>query len=224
MAGSKVQAYVIGVGGGSGSGKTTVVHKLADRVGRESTLIIHHDSYYRDRPDLTFEERCRINFDHPDSLETELLITHIRNLRGGTPIEVPIYDFSHHTRVEAVEAAEPMPIIIVEGILVLAEPKLRELMDLKVYVDTDADLRLVRRMRRDVAERGRTHESVVDQYLETVKPMHEQFVDPSKRFADLIVPEGGNNHVAIGVLVANIQSILRDSDKAVNPASLARTG
>jgi uridine kinase len=197
---------LIGIAGGSGSGKTTiaaaVVEGLADRV-----VVIEHDAYYRHRPDLSFEKRARVNYDHPNSLETELLVRHIQALRSGEAIARPVYDFSEHLRSEESVMIEPARVIVVEGILVLAEPELRESLDLKVYVDTNADLRLARRLRRDIAERGRTLESVLDQYFATVRPMHIEFVEPSRRHADLIIPEGFNP-AAVATVVELVKSRL----------------
>lgn len=196
---------IIGMAGGSGSGKTTIAQSVVDAVGSDSVSLIHHDAYYRDLSDLTVDERAAINFDHPDSLETSLLVSHLEALRSGQAIERPTYDFSVHTRRAETVRVEPEHVVIVEGILVLAEPGLRELMDLRIYVDTDPDLRVLRRLRRDIVERGRSVESVIDQYLETVRPMHLQFVEGSKRYADLIVPEGYN----IGA-VGTVTSLIRD--------------
>ena len=195
---------VIGVCGGTGSGKTTVVQVILERVGAERIAYIQHDSYYRDQSHLPPEERARVNYDHPDSLETELLVKHVRQLLDGQMVEVPIYDFTTHTRTKRTHRVEPRRVILVEGILIFAEPALRDLMDVKIYVDTDADIRFIRRLQRDIAERGRTMESVIEQYLTTVRPMHLEFVEPSKRYADVIIPEGGFNVVALDMVVARI--------------------
>ncbi|RLC60622.1 MAG: uridine kinase [Chloroflexota bacterium] len=195
---------VIGVCGGTGSGKTTVVQVILERVGAERIAYIQHDSYYRDQSHLPLEERARVNYDHPDSLETELLVKHVRQLLDGQMVEVPIYDFTTHTRTKRTHRVEPRRVILVEGILIFAEPALRDLMDVKIYVDTDADIRFIRRLQRDIAERGRTMESVIEQYLTTVRPMHLEFVEPSKRYADVIIPEGGFNVVALDMVVARI--------------------
>ena len=196
---------IIGIAGGSGSGKTTIAEAVVETVGADIVALIQHDAYYRQLAHLSYEERVKVNFDHPDSLETELLIAHLEALRAGRSIARPVYDFSTHTRTEETVRVDPESVVIVEGILVLAEPELRALMDLRIYVDTDADLRLMRRLRRDLIERGRTIESVLDQYLSTVRPMHLQFVEVSKRYADIIVPEGYNVSV-----VGTVTSLIRD--------------
>lgn len=196
---------VIGLAGGSGSGKTTVAEAVVEVVGRERVAFLEHDAYYRDRPELSFEERAALNYDHPDAFETDLIVDHLRALRSGRAVAKPVYDYSNHLRTEQTVPVEPAMVVVVEGILVLAEPALRELMDLKVFVDTDADLRFVRRMERDMKERGRSPESVIDQYLATVRPMHLQFVEPSKRHADMIIPEGYNPGA-----VATVISLIRD--------------
>ncbi len=201
------QPLIIGLAGGSGSGKTTIAQSVVDIVGSEHVALIPHDAYYRDQGALTFDERTRINYDHPDSLETELLADHLKRLRAGESIERPIYDFATHTRSSETITVDSQPVILVEGILVLAEPELRDLMDLRVYVDTDADLRLMRRLQRDIVERKRTFDSVLDQYQATVRPMHIQFVEPSKRFADIIVPEGYNPG-AVGTVILMIRRYL----------------
>ena len=198
----------IGVAGGSGSGKTTVVRKLMEKVATDGVSLIHHDSYYRDYGHLPPEERAAVNFDHPDALETPLLVEHLRALASGEAVEVPIYDFRTHARSSSTRTVHPHRVVIVDGLLVLAEPEIREMMDIKVYVDTDPDLRFIRRLRRDIEQRGRTMESVVQQYLRTVRPMHLEFVAPSRRWADIIVPEGGHNRVAVDMLVTKVDSIL----------------
>jgi len=197
---------IVGIAGGTGSGKTTVAHKLAAAMpGRSVT--IEHDAYYCDLGHLPFDERAAINFDHPSSLESSLLVEHLRELRAGRAVELPMYDFATHTRRAETRRVEPARVIIVEGILVFTEPALRELMDVKIFVDTDPDIRLMRRIRRDLEQRGRTFQSVRDQYYATVRPMHLEYVEPSKRWADLIVPEGGNNMVAIDVLLGQLGRI-----------------
>jgi uridine kinase len=197
---------VIGVAGGSGSGKTTVVRTIAESLGPERATVLEHDRYYRDRPDLGLAERAALNYDHPDSLETDLLVAHLRALRGGEAVEVPTYDFARYART-AFETVPPRRAIVVEGILIFADAELRRLMDVKVFVDTDDDTRFIRRLQRDIGERGRTVQSVIEQYLATVKPMHLEFVEPSKRYADIIVPQGGHNAVAIDMLLTLIRGL-----------------
>ena len=205
--GGEVRPMIIGVAGGSGSGKTTITHAVVDAVGTDVVSLIQHDAYYRDLAHLDIEERRRINYDHPDSLETELLIHHLQELRAGRDIAIPVYDFSVHTRTAETIPVVAEAVIMVEGILVLAEPELRKLMDLRIYIDTDADLRFIRRLTRDISERGRTVESVTEQYLGTVRPMHLQFVEPSKRYADIIVPDG-YNHSVVGTVTSMIRNFL----------------
>lgn len=195
---------VIGIAGGTGSGKTTVARKLAAAMPPGRCSLIDHDSYYRDQAHLSAEQRAAINYDHPDSLESTLLAQHLAELRDSRSVQVPVYDFVTHTRAAETRQVDPAPVLIVEGILVFAEESLRQQMDIKIFVDTDADIRLMRRIRRDLEQRGRTFHSVRDQYYATVRPMHLQFVEPSKRYADLIVPEGGNNHVALDVLLGQL--------------------
>ena len=199
---------VIGVAGGTGSGKTTVAQEIVKRVGPERLTYIQHDSYYRDWGDLPRAERDRVNFDHPDSLETELLIEHLKHLRQGRAIDLPVYDFRTHSRTAETRRIAPKPVILLEGILLFADKALRDLIDVKIFVDTDPDIRFIRRLKRDIAERGRTMESVVEQYLATVRPMHMEFVEPSKRYADLIITEGGFNIVALDVVVARVEAML----------------
>jgi len=198
---------VIGVAGGSGSGKTTVVSRILGSLGDDQVTVLEHDRYYRDRNDLRLEERAALNYDHPNALETHLLVTHLSALRAGRAVEVPVYDFTLHARKAETETALPRKAIIVEGILIYTDAPLRELMDVKVFVDTDADTRFIRRLRRDVAERGRTMESVIEQYQSTVKPMHLEFVEPSKRYADIIIPVGGYNPIAIDMMLTLIRSL-----------------
>jgi uridine kinase len=202
-----MSAFVIGVAGGSGSGKTTVVRRIVESIGDGQVTVLDHDRYYRDRNDLRLEERAALNYDHPDALETDLMVRHVVDLRGGRPVAAPVYDFARHQRTAATETFVPRRVLIVEGILIFADPALRALMDLKVFVDTDDDTRFIRRLQRDVADRGRTMESVIDQYLGSVKPMHLEFVEPSKRYADIIVPQGGHNTVAIDLLLTLIRSV-----------------
>ncbi|PYQ29808.1 MAG: uridine kinase [Acidobacteria bacterium] len=199
---------VIGIAGGTGSGKTTVARSIYDRVGKDRIEWISHDSYYRNFDGLSPEERHGINFDHPDSLETELLVRHLDVLSKGSSIEVPLYDFTTHARRPETTRVEPRKVVIVEGILVLAESELRKRIDIKLFVDTPADIRFVRRLKRDINERGRSVDSVITQYETTVRPMHEEFVEPSKRYADLIIPEGGENQVAIEAIIARVEHLL----------------
>ncbi len=199
---------VVGVAGGTGSGKTTVVREILKALDPDDVLVIQHDSYYRDRSHLPSEERASINYDHPDALETSLLVEHLRQLSVGQAVEVPIYDFAIHIRRPECRRVEPCKVIVVEGILILADPELRELFNIKVFVDTDAVICFIRRMERDIAERARTRDSVVRQYLETVRPMHLEFVEPSRRYADVIVPEGGYNSVAVDMLITKIRSVI----------------
>jgi uridine kinase len=201
------QPLVVGIAGGTGSGKTTVARKLAAAMPPGRCATIEHDAYYRDQGHLTRAEREAINYDHPASLESDLLAAHLRELRAGRAVDVPIYDFSTHTRSADRRRVEPARLIVVEGILVFVDAALRELMDIKIYVDTDADIRLMRRIRRDLEHRGRTFQSVRDQYYATVRPMHNEHVEPTKRWADLIVPEGGDNHVALDVLLGRLGRI-----------------
>ncbi len=199
---------IIGIGGGTGSGKTTVAREVRKHFPEQSVVILHHDSYYLDRSDLPPASRESINYDHPDSFDNELLLLHLNELRSGRAIEKPIYDFETHTRRKETITVRPARIILLEGILVLAEEVLRESMDIKLYVDTDADERFIRRLRRDIADRGRTVDQVIDQYLKTVRPMHLQFVETSKRYADVIIPEGGQNRVAVDLIVTKARDIL----------------
>jgi uridine kinase len=207
-----VAALIIGIAGGSGSGKTTIAQRvrsdLREGAGarrQEEVVIIEHDAYYRDRPDISYEERCGLNFDHPEALETELLVSHLRALRQEEPISVPVYDFKTHRRSTDTRRVPPARVVIVEGILVFADEMLRKELDVRVYVDTDADIRAFRRIRRDIEQRGRTFESVREQYYRTVRPMHLQFVEPSKRWAHVIIPEGGENAIGIDLVVGLIE-------------------
>jgi uridine kinase len=204
---------IIGVAGGTGSGKTTVARRILEHVGTGSIAYIPHDAYYRDLGHLSAEERRKVNFDHPDSLEISLLVAHLKQLRAGQPVEIPVYDFTQHTRTGETRRVEVAPIILVEGILIFADPELRELFDVRLFVDTDADIRLIRRLQRDVQERGRTFESVIEQYMRTVRPMHMEFVEPSKRYADVIIPEGGHNEVAIEMVAARVQKLLAQAQE-----------
>ncbi len=199
---------ILGLAGGSGSGKTTIAESIIEEIGREHVALIQHDSYYRDLTELPPEERAKVNYDHPDSLETSLLVEHLKTLLAGNSVERPSYDFTLHLRIADTVTVEPLPVLLVEGILVLYEPELRRLMDLKIYVDTDSDLRIVRRLSRDIEDRGRSFESVRDQYLETVRPMHLRFVEPSKRYADIVIPEGYNIN-AVATVISMIREVLR---------------
>lgn len=199
---------VIGIAGGTGSGKTTVAKVILDRVGADSIAFLPHDAYYKDLQHLPRAQREIINFDHPDSLETTLLVEHLQDLRAHKSIHIPVYDFTTHSRTEHTQQIDPQPIILVEGILIFAEPALLEIFDVKIFVDTPPDIRFIRRLERDIEERGRSVESVIAQYQTTVRPMHLEFVEPSKRYADVIIPEGGFNTVAMDMVVARIQSML----------------
>jgi uridine kinase len=207
-----MEPVVIGVAGGTGSGKTTVAHEILKRAGTRQISLIQHDAYYKDLGDLPLAQRAMFNFDHPDALENKLLIAHLKELKAGRSIAMPVYDFRTHTRTEQVQHVEPHRVILVEGILIFADKALRQLMDVKIYVDTDADIRFIRRLQRDIAERGRTMDSVIHQYLATVRPMHQEFVEPSKRYADVIIPEGGFNEVAIEMVAARIRALLEGVD------------
>ena len=202
-----LETIFIGIAGGTGSGKTTLTEHIKKRFGDEIT-VLYHDDYYRDQTDMPFHVRCRQNYDHPAAFETDLLVRHLQALRSGASIQRPVYSFSDYNRTGETVTVQPSKVIIVEGLLIFQNPELRDLMDIKIYVDTDADVRILRRILRDVKERGRTIESVVDQYLTTVKPMHEQFIEPSKRFADIIVLEGGHNLVALDMIMQRIATHL----------------
>lgn len=203
--------FVLGVAGGTGSGKTTVSSRIRDAIGAAHIAYLQHDSYYNDHSHLSPEERAKCNYDHPDSLDTGLLVRHLQELSAWQAIDAPLYDFATHSRLPETRQVTPAEIILVEGILIFAESKLRQAMDMRVYVDTDADIRFIRRLRRDVDERGRTLDSIVRQYFSTVRPMHLEFVEPSKRYADVIVPEGGNNMVAMEMIVSRLMSVLQQA-------------
>lgn len=203
---------IIGVAGGSGSGKTTVAQHIVDNIGPEQVALLEHDSYYKDQSKLSPQERLTVNYDHPDSLDNALLIRHLKDLRAGRAIRVPTYDFKLYSRTPETIPVEPKPVIVVEGILIYADPDLRNLMNLKIFVDTDADLRFIRRLQRDIVQRGRTVESVVEQYLQTVRLMHLEFVEPSKRYADLIVPEGGYEVPALLNKVFHLVRLMKFED------------
>ncbi len=200
---------VIGIAGGSGSGKTTVAQEILQRVGRDRIAFLQHDSYYKDLSGLPPAQHAEINFDHPNSLETELLTQHLASLRDGQPVEVPIYDFATDSRTSQTFTVQPQRVIIVEGILIFTEASLRNMFNVKIFVDTDSDLRFIRRLERDITERGRSTESVIKQYMLTVRPMHLEFVEPSKRYADVIIPEGGFNRAAMDMVVARVEALLK---------------
>lgn len=202
---------VIGICGGTGSGKTTVAKSILDKVSAKDVVFIQQDSYYRNLKDLPRDYRGLANFDHPDALDNDLLVHHIRKLKAGEPVELPVYDFKTHTRLDDTLRIEPQPIVIVEGILIFADPRLLEQLDIKVFVDTPDDIRFIRRLKRDIDERGRTLESVIEQYLATVRPMHMQFVETSRRYADVIIPEGGHNLVSIDLISGKIRERLADT-------------
>ena len=198
---------VIGIAGGSGSGKTTLVKNLLEKFSGHIT-VISHDNYYKEHSDMTYEQRCLINYDEPAAFETELMVAQLEQLRQGKPIQCPVYDFTVHNRSDQVTTIQPEKVIIVEGILIFADERLRDLMDVKIFVDTDADIRILRRLKRDVNKRGRSIQSVIDQYQTTVKPMHEKYVEPSKKYADIVVPEGGRNQVALAMIEGTIRNHL----------------
>ncbi|MGV1102463.1 uridine kinase [Clostridium perfringens] len=198
----------IGITGGTGSGKSTIAKEIYRQFGEDCIAMIEQDSYYKDQSHLSMEDRVKTNYDHPNAFDNNLLVSHLESLLNGHSIQKPSYDFSIHNRIEDTTKVEPKEIVIVEGILILEDPRIRELLDIKIYVDTDADVRTIRRMVRDINERGRTMESVINQYLNVVKPMHNQFTEPTKKFADIIIPEGGHNKVAIDIIVAKIKEVL----------------
>lgn len=199
---------IIGVAGGSGSGKSTLVKKLQEAFQGDDVVTLCHDYYYKAHSELTYEERTKLNYDHPQAFDTDMMVEHIKALKSNVPIEHPVYSFVEHNRMAERVPVKPSKVIIIDGILIFENKELRDLMDIKVYVDTDADVRLARRILRDVCERGRSMQSVIDQYLSTVKPMHEEFVEPSKKYADVIIPEGGFNSVAVDMLIHNIKSLI----------------
>jgi len=203
-----MEVTVIGVAGGTGSGKSTLVKRLQEAFKDDDVATLCHDYYYKGHPELSYEERTKLNYDHPKAFDTDMMVEHIRALKNNVPIERPVYSFVEHNRTEETVPVKPSKVIIIDGILIFENKELRDLMDIKVYVDTDADIRLARRILRDVRDRGRSMESVITQYTTTVKPMHEEFVEPSKRYADVIIPEGGFNSVAVAMLIQNIRSIV----------------
>ena len=210
-----MNTMIIGIAGGTGSGKTTLTRRLKEQFGKDVS-IIYHDNYYKRHDDMPYEERCLLNYDHPDAFDTDLMYKHLNDLKNGKSVECPVYDYTIHNRTDETVVVQPAPVIIVEGILIFSSAILCDLMDIKVFVDTDADVRILRRIVRDVNKRGRTLESVVNQYLTTVKPMHEQFVEPSKRRADIIIPEGGKNQVALEMLVRRVASHLGESSETTD--------
>ncbi|WP_346353298.1 uridine kinase [Azotosporobacter soli] len=213
---------VIGIAGGTGSGKSTVANEIYNALPKESIVKIEQDSYYKDQSALSFEERIKTNYDHPDAFDTDLLLSHLQALISGKSIEKPIYDFEIHNRKPETVSVSSKDIIILEGILILVEPEIRNMLDIKLFVDTDADVRIVRRLQRDIKERGRTIDSVIEQYLNVVRPMHLQFVEPTKRYADIIIPEGGYNKVAIDIMAVKVNEIVNSKKKLRREANLAR--
>ena len=205
-----MKTIIIGIAGGTGSGKSTFTRKLKKEF-KDDVAVLYHDNYYRDQSDIPLEERRKTNYDHPDAFDTELLCEHIKELKKGNAVQMPVYDYTVHNRSDRTILVEPAPVIVLEGILIFAEPALCELMDIRVFVDTDADVRILRRIVRDVKDRGRSLDSVINQYLTTVKPMHEQFVEPSKRRADIIIPEGGENAVALEMLIQRVRKHLEEA-------------
>ena len=203
-----MKVTIIGVAGGSGSGKSTLVKKLQEAFGAEDVSTLCHDYYYKEHSDMSYEQRTQLNYDHPQAFDTDMMVAHIRSLKNNETIERPVYSFVEHNRTAERVTVKPSKVIIIDGILIFANQELRDLMDIKVFVDTDADVRLARRILRDVCNRGRSMESVIEQYLSTVKPMHEEFVEPSKRYADVIIPEGGFNSVAVEMLIQSIRSLI----------------
>ncbi len=203
---------LIGITGGTGSGKTTVAKAIYESLPEKNICVIEQDSYYKDQKHLSFDERTKTNYDHPLAFDTDLLLEHLSTLLGGESVEKPIYDFSNHIRKSETIRVEPKDIIMLEGIMILEDERLRDLMDIKIFVDTDADVRVIRRIERDIADRGRTLDSVINQYLQTVKPAHQQFIEPTKKYANIIIPEGGYNKVAIDIVVAKVQSIIYEKE------------
>jgi uridine kinase len=214
---SQKTPFVIGVAGGTGSGKTTVSRAIQDAVGRRHIAYLQHDNYYNDHSHLPPEARGKLNYDHPDSLDSDFMVEQLQQLRHGQPIDMPLYNFATHSRLAETQRIEPAKIILVEGILIFAERTLRKLMDMRIFVDTDADLRFIRRLKRDMEERGRSLDSIVNQYLATVRPMHMEFVEPSKRYADIIVPAGGHNRVAMEMIVSRIHTLLEADARRAAP-------
>jgi uridine kinase len=206
---------MVGIAGGTGSGKTTVAHAIVEALGSDNVALIPQDAYYKDLSNLPFEERTRLNYDHPDAFDNDLLLEHLQQLRNGQAIDMPVYDYTLHTRTNRTIRVEHKPVVVLEGIHVLVDARIRDVLDIKVFVHTDPDVRVLRRIMRDIHERGRTVESVYEQYLTTVKPMHDAFIEPSKRYADLIIPEGGENKIAISLLTARIQHFLEQQTSKI---------
>lgn len=217
----EMKPFLIGIAGGTGSGKTTVARRIYESLHLDSAVFIDHDAYYRDLAHLSLEERAAVNFDHPKSLDNDLLVAHLQALQAGRSVEKPVYDFARHTRAPETVRVHPRDVILVDGILLFAEARLREMFDLRIFVDTDADVRFIRRMRRDLEERGRSLDSVIEQYLTTVRPMHFEFVEPSKRYADVILPRGGQNRAGIDVVAARIRERLAENARAAAAESAA---
>ncbi|MBX3295983.1 MAG: uridine kinase [Acidobacteria bacterium] len=205
---------IIGICGGTGSGKTTIARAIVDAVGRENVVLVEQDSYYRNLADMPLDERHQANFDHPDSIDSDMLVNHLIRLKQGLVVEMPLYDFKTHTRSDEIEIIRPKQVVIVEGILIFAEPRVLDLLDMRVFVDTPDDIRFIRRLRRDIAERGRTVDSVIDQYYRTVRPMHFEFVEPSKRHADIIIPEGSNTGISVELLCSLVREELKKESTA----------
>ena len=205
---------IIGICGGTGSGKTTIARAIVDAVGAKKVVLVEQDSYYRNLADMPLDERHQANFDHPDSIDSDMLVNHLRRLKQNLKVEMPLYDFKTHTRSDKIEIIEPKPVVIVEGILIFAEPRVLDLLDVRIFVDTPDDIRFIRRLQRDIAERGRTTESVIGQYFRTVRPMHHEFVEPSKRHADVIIPEGGQTNVTVELLCGLVREKLAEEKKA----------
>ncbi len=206
----------IGICGGTGSGKTTIARSIVEAVGEQNVVLVEQDSYYRNLADMPLDERHQANFDHPDSIDSDMLVNHLLRLKQGLQVEMPLYDFKSHTRSDRIEIIEPRPVVVVEGILIFAEARVLDLLDVRVFVDTPDDIRFIRRLQRDIVERGRTVESVIGQYYRTVRPMHHEFVEPSKRHADIIVPEGGQMGVTVEFLCSLVREKLKEEKKAVN--------
>lgn len=207
---------IIGICGGTGSGKTTIARKIVEAVGAPNVVLVEQDSYYRNLADMPLDERHQANFDHPDSIDSDMLVNHLRRLKQNLAVEMPLYDFKTHTRSDRIEIIEPRPVVIVEGILIFAETRVLDLLDVRVYVDTPDDIRFIRRLQRDIAERGRTTESVIAQYFRSVRPMHEEFVEPSKRNADIIIPEGGQQNIGVEFLCSMVREKLAEQVKTAS--------